>query len=377
MDFTFTVPTLFGLEGIVARELGFLEIDGVNAYDGKVTFKGGFSEMARANIAMRSGERVLLNVGEFHAETFDELFEGTKSLPWEEFIGSDDAFPVTGYTLESKLFSLPDCQSIIKKAVVERLKKTYRTDWFKETGAKKQIRFSLVKDTAVLMLDTSGEGLHKRGYRAVSKAAPLRETLAAAIVSLSRFKNGETFLDPFCGSGTIGIEAALYATYAAPNLKRSFDAEKWSEIPASVWQEERERAIARIKPTSSDIICSDIDGEAVSIAAVNAKRAGVGGKIRFETKDVRDVRPTFEGGVIAANPPYGERLMEQKEAERLYAEFGKVYRRFKNTRAYILTSHEEFEKQFGMKADKNRKLYNGMIKCYLFQYYKNALGSKK
>ncbi len=377
MNNTYLVPTLFGLEGIVARELGFLDAENIKAYDGKVTFEGDFNTMARANIAMRSGERVLLVLGEFKAVTFDELFEGIKALPWEEYIGKDDCFPVKGYSLNSALFSVPDCQAIIKKAAVERLKRTYKTDWFSETGPKKQIQFSIQKDIVTVMLDTSGEGLHKRGYRVASKAAPLRETLAAAMVSLSRYRNGEIMLDPFCGSGTIGIEAALYATYTAPNLKRSFAAEKWTNIDEKVWREERERAISKIKPTDCKIFCSDIDDEAVSMAGSNAKRAGVSKHIEFSVCDARDIKPTFDGGVIIANPPYGERLMEMEEAIRLYKSFGKVYKRFNNTRAYILTSHEDFESQFGIKADKNRKLYNGMIKCYLYQYYKNALESRK
>ncbi len=373
MKHTYIVPTLFGLEGIVSRELGFLEAENVKAFDGKVTFEGDFNMMARANIAMRSGERVLLVVGEFTATTFDELFEGVKALPWENYIGKLDAFPVKGYSLDSALFSVPDCQAIIKKATVERLKKIYKTDWFEETGAKKQIQFSIHKNLVTVMLDTSGEGLHKRGYRAASKAAPLRETLAAAIVSLSRYKNGEMMLDPFCGSGTLGIEAALYASYTAPNLKRSFSAENWAEIDKSVWTAERERAISKIRPSDCKIFCSDIDSEAVSIAAVNAKRAGVSKYIDFSVCDVRDITPKFDGGVILANPPYGERLMELEEAIKLYKAFGKVYNKFKGTRAYVLTSHEDFESQFGKKADKNRKLYNGMIKCYLFQYFKNAI----
>ncbi len=369
--FNFTVPCLFGLEGIVGDELRFMDLEGVEVFDGRVLFKGDYSALARANIRLRCGERVLLNVGEFFSYTYDELFERVKSLPWENYIGINDAFPVKGYSLKSKLFSVPDLQAIIKKAVVERLKEKYHISWFEETGTKKQIQFSLMKNVLTVMLDTSGIGLHKRGYREISNTAPLRETLASAIISLSRFKNGETLIDPFCGSGTIPIEAALYATKTAPGLKRSFSAEAWEEITKGVWKNEREYAKALIKKPDIQILASDIDISAVELTKENSKKAGISEYISSSLIDVKNIKQV-EGskGVIICNPPYGERMMEQKEAETLYSDMGKVFNNFIDYRYYILTSHEDFERQFGKRADKNRKLYNGMIKCYLFQYFK-------
>lgn len=369
--FTFTVPCLFGLEAIVGDELRFMGMSNVEVFDGKVLFKGDYNSLARANIRLRCGERVLLNVGDFMAFSYDELFEKVKALPWENFIGKLDAFPIKGYSLKSKLFSVPDLQSIIKKSIAERLKQKYNVNWLEETGAKKQIQFSLMKDTLTIMLDTSGIGLHKRGYRAVSNEAPLRETLASAIISISRFKNGETLVDPFCGSGTIPIEAALYATKTAPGLMRSFSAEAFEEISKGVWKNERDEAKALIKKPEIQIFASDIDLSSVELTKENAKKAGIGTYITTTQSDVRDLEQIKDTkGVVICNPPYGERMMEQKEAEELYADMGKVFNNFKDYRYYILTSHEDFERQFGKRADKNRKLYNGMLKCYLFQYFK-------
>lgn len=369
--FNFVVPCLFGLEGIVGDELKFMGLSDVQIFDGRVTFTGGFDALVRANLRLRCGERVLLNVGEFKALTFDELFEGVKALPWEQLIGKKDAFPVKGHSLKSKLFSIPDCQSIIKKAVVERLKLKYSVNWLEETETKKQIQFSIMKDTVTVMLDTTGEGLHKRGYRALSNEAPLRETLAAAIVSISRFRNGEVLIDPFCGSGTIPIEAALYSTKTAPGLYRTFASERWNDIGKDIWKNEREASIALIRQPEIEIFGSDIDTKSVLLTLQNAKKAGVDKYITARQADVRNLTPLEnKKGAIICNPPYGERMMEQKNAEALYADMGKVFRTFEGFRTYVLTSHEDFENQYGKKADKNRKLYNGMIKCYLFQYFK-------
>lgn len=368
---SFVVPTLFGLEGIVGDELRFMGQKDIEIFDGKVHFKGDLDALAKANIRLKSGERVLLRIGEFKAVTFDELFEAVKALPWENWIGRKDAFPVKGYSLKSALFSVSDCQAIIKKAVAERLKSKYNISWFEETLTKKQIQFSILKDVVTVMIDTTGEGLHKRGYRAVSNEAPLRETLAAAIVSISRFRNNETLIDPFCGSGTIPIEAAFYATRTAPGLLRSFAAESFSEIPKNVWQEQREAAKALITKPDIEIFGSDTDIKAIDLTLANARKAGVSQYIKARQLDVRQLTPIGRNkGAIICNPPYGERMMEQKEAEKLYSDMGKVFKTFEGWKYYILTSHEDFERQFGKKADKNRKLYNGMIKCYLFQYFK-------
>lgn len=369
--FKFTVPCLFGLEGIVGDELRNMGMSDVSVCDGQVNFSGDFNDMAKANIRLSCGERVLLNVGSFKATTFDELFEGTKALSWQNFIRKDDEFPVKGHSLKSTLFSVPDCQSIIKKAVVEKLKQKYSLNHFPETGAKKQIQFSIMKDIVTVMIDTTGTGLHKRGYRPVANTAPLRETLAAAIVRLSRLKKGEILIDPFCGSGTIPIEAALYATKTAPGLLRSFAAEKFPEIPKSVWQSERRDASDLIRKADNMIYASDIEDKCIGLTLENAKRAGVLPYINARQCDVRNLSNTYENksGVIICNPPYGERMMEQKEAEQLYSDMGKVFKGFNSFRSFVLTSFEDFPKLFGKKADKNRKLYNGMIKCYLFQFF--------
>ncbi|MBE6903327.1 MAG: class I SAM-dependent RNA methyltransferase [Ruminococcaceae bacterium] len=365
----FTAPCLFGLEGIVGDELRAMNAQNVRVFDGRVMFSGDYNTMAMANIRLRCAERVLINIGSFNATTFDELFECTKALPWEEFIRKDDAFPVKGHSLKSKLFSIPDCQSIIKKAIVERLKSKYGCSWFNETGAKKQIQFSIMKDNVVLMIDTTGTGLHKRGYRPNANVAPMRETLAAAIISLSRLNKGEILIDPFCGSGTLPIEAALYATRTAPGLNRQFAAESFKEINKSIWQQERRDAADLIRKADNDIYAFDIDEKCIGLTMENARRAGVSQYIKAKQGDVRNLKNAFDKtGVIVCNPPYGERLLEQKEAERLYIDMGKVFRDFGGFRTFVLTSFEDFPKLYGKKEFKNRKLYNGMIKCYLFNF---------
>jgi len=368
MEIKLSAPCLFGLESLVSDELKRLKAENVRAENGRVLFSGGEELIARANINLACAERVQILVGEFEAETFDELFEGTKALPWENFIPRDGAFPVKGHSLNSKLFSVPDCQAIIKKAVVERLKSKYKISWFEETGPKYQISFIIMKDNVSLYLDTSGAGLHKRGYRPVGNAAPLRETLAAAMVRLARYRGREEFCDPFCGSGTIVIEAALAAKNRAPGLSRRFEAENWPLVPESVWEAEREAARAREFSGQYRIWGGDIDKKSVEIAKANAQRAGVADLVSFEVADARDFSRGTSGGIIVTNPPYGERLMEKKEAEELYRAFGKAFNTLDKWRLYILSSHTEFELHFGKTADKKRKLYNGMIKCDLFMY---------
>ncbi len=370
MEWKLCVPCLLGLEGPISDELRRLDMKNVSAENGRVFFSGGARELARANVNLRVGERVLLELGSFDARTFDELFEGTKSLPWESLLPANAAFPVKGYSLSSALFSVSDCQKIIKKAIVERLKSVYGVEWFPETGALYQVQFSILKDRVSLCLDSSGEGLHKRGYRPAHNAAPLKETMAAAMVLLSRYRGRDDFCDPFCGSGTIPIEAALIALNRAPGLNRSFSAMRWDGFSGRIWEDAKEEARSREYHGSYNIVGSDIDPRALALAKENAERAGVADIVRFETADATKFSRTTGRGVIVTNPPYGERIGEKAEAEILYREFGRAWRSCPNWQLYLLSSHTEFERCFGTPADKKRKLYNGMIKCDLFMYYK-------
>ena len=342
----------------------------VAAENGRVLFSGSHADIAKANINLRTGERVLINIGKTNADSFDMLFEGVRKMPWENYIPENGEFPVKGHSLGSKLHSIPDCQKIIKKAIVERLKSKYKVEWLSESAdAKYQVQFAITNDIAALHIDTSGAGLHKRGYRLAGNAAPLRETLAAAIVKLSRYKGKEPFADPFCGSGTIPIEAALAALSPAPGLNRSFAAQKWQWLKTEVW----ENAISEAKSCEFsgkyDIWGGDIDPKSIKIAKENAKRAGVLQHIRFETAEAADFSRSDSGGIIVTNPPYGERVMLQNEAETVYKNFGKAVKKLENWKIYMLSSHAEFEKFFGKTATKKRKLYNGMIKCDLFMYF--------
>ena len=368
MDHKLCVPCLLGLEGPIAEELRRMDMDGVSAENGRVFFSGGDEAIARANICLRIGERVLIELGRFEALSFEQLFQGTRALPWESLIPADGAFPVKGYSLNSKLFSISDCQKIIKKAIVERLKSVYGIEWFPETGGLYQVQFSIMKDQVSLCIDTSGEGLHKRGYRPAHNAAPLKETMAAAMVTLSRYRGRDDFCDPFCGSGTIPIEAALIAKNRAPGLYRRFAAMSWKNLDGRLWDRERERARSLEFNGSYNILGSDIDGHALELARENARRAGVADIIRFEKADARSFDRQTQRGVIVTNPPYGQRIMEQKEAEELYRDFGRAYAKSSNWQLYLLSAHTEFERCFGRPADKKRKLYNGMIKCDLFMY---------
>ena len=371
MNDRYCVPCLLGLEGLVADELRRMDLQEVRAENARVYFTGGHEAAVKANLRLRTGERVLLELGSFEARSFEELFEGARALPWERWIPKDAAFPVVGHSLNSQLASVPDCQRILKKAVVERLKQKYRLQWFPETGETMQIRFSIMKDRVSLCLDTSGEGLHKRGYRPAHNLAPLRETLAAAMVTLSRYRGRDEFCDPFCGSGTIPIEAALIAMNRAPGLKRSFAAMDWRVWDKALWQQARQEALAAEYHGDYRILGSDIDPRSLAIAHENAQRAGVDGLIRFEQADAAAFDRKTDRGVIVTNPPYGERLGEKEQAEALYRDFGAALSRCENWQLYLLSSHTEFERCFGRPADKKRKLYNGMIKCDLFMYYKD------
>ena len=370
MDFKLCVPCLLGLEGPISDELRRLDMANVTAENGRVYFTGDENAVASANINLRIGERVLVELGRFKAETFEELFQGVKAIRWEDIIPRDGSFPVKGYSLNSKLFSVSDCQKIIKKAIVERLKSVYGIEWFPETAESYQVQFSIMKDNVSICLDTSGEGLHKRGYRPAHNAAPLKETMAAAKEKLSRYRGRDDFADPFCGSGTIPIEAALIARNIAPGINRSFSAMNWRIFDRRIWAQARDAARDREFHGNYNIVGSDIDPKAIAIARENAERAGVTDVIRFEVADAAAFDRRTERGVIVTNPPYGERIMEKEQAEQLYRSFGEAYRKTANWQLYLLSSHTEFERCFGRTADKKRKLYNGMIKCDLFMYLK-------
>ena len=361
-------PCLFGLEGPLGNELRHMDMEEVRGENGRVYFTGDESALCRANLRSRFAERILLVMGRFEAKTFDALFEGTKALPWENFIPREAAFPVKGWSLESALHSVPDCQAIVKKAASQRLGQHYGVSWLPESGETYQLQFAIMQDVAEIFLDTSGAGLHKRGYRAVGNDAPVRETLAAAMVELARWRGRDFFWDPFCGSGTIVIEAALIAKNRAPGLQRDFSATHWPCVPAALWQQERKAALDAEFSGDYRILGSDNDPASLAIARSNAKKAGVAGLIRFEEADATKAPLPCDRGVIVCNPPYGERLMEQRSAQRLYQALGRHLKYADGWGKYIISSEPEFEHYFGRRADKKRKLYNGMIQCNLFQY---------
>ncbi len=365
-------PCIFGIEGIAADELRRMGCENVAAENGRVLFEGDANILARANINSRFAERILINMGEFIATDFTTLFDGVKALPWDKYIGKEDAFPVTGYSINSALHSIPDCQSIIKKAVVERLKSKYGISWFNETGPEYKIKFSILKDKVTVMIDTSGEGLHKRGYRRNSNDAPLKETLAAALCDTARIFPDTKLLDPFCGSGTILIEGAMMAAKIAPGLRRFFAAERFGSIPQTAWQQERMRAqdniLHNIEFTATGF---DIDKNCVELTLANAAKAGVKNYVKATVCDVKDFTPPEERCQIITNPPYGERLLDVQAAEALYKIMGQRFTRGNGQKYCVISPHDEFEKFFGDTADKRRKLYNGMIKCQAFLYFKN------
>ncbi len=372
--FTLSVPCPLGTESVTAHQINVLGYDSVTV-DGCVNFEGDEEAIALCNINLRSGERVLIKMGEFKALTFTELFDNVKKLPWEDFIGKNDTFPVKGYSLKSKLFSVPDCQSIIKKAIVQRLSEKYNISWFEETGPVYRIQFSIMKDIVSVYIDTTGAPLYKRGYRAEGVLAPLRETLAFAMIDISRWRGDRPFIDPFCGSGTIPIEAALYALNIAPGINRRFECEKWAMFQNNTFYEARQEARDNEKRDNKvEIYGSDIDSDAVGLSIQNAKKAGVGDRIRFFKSDVKDVRAFRDKGIVMCNPPYGERLMDKRSVERLYAAMGRKFAEYENASKLILTSYEDFEKFYGKNADKKRKLYNGMLKCNLYMYFPERKG---
>lgn len=373
----FAVPCLFGLEGIAGEELRRLKLENVAVENGRVLFTGDETALAKANICLRTGERVLIVLGDFPARSFEELFQGVYKLNLEDFIPKDGAFPVKGHCLNSQLMSVPDCQAIIKKAASRRLGEKYGVGWLPETGAKFQLQFSIMNDRAQIYLDTSGAGLHKRGYRAHGNEAPLRETLAAAMVQLTRFRGREFFWDPFCGSGTIPIEAALIAKNRAPGLNRSFAAQDFPWMPKEAWEQVKAEARDREFAGKYQILGSDNDPACVSLAFSNARKAGVSDCVTFRDADATKMDLPGKEGILVCNPPYGQRMLEQQSAQRLYAAFGRHVKFADGWKKYIITSEPEFEHYFGRRADKKRKLYNGMIKCDYYMYTENARLDRK
>lgn len=364
-------PCHFGLEAVLKREIIELGYEIAEVEDGRVTFYGDADALCRANIFLRTAERVLLKVGSFRATTFEELFDKTKALPWEEYIPKDGKFWVAkAASVKSKLFSPSDIQSIMKKAMVKRLQERYHIEWFPEDGSSYPVRVFLMKDIVTVGIDSSGVSLHKRGYREVAGKAPITETLAAALIMLTPWRQDRILVDPFCGSGTFPIEAAMMAANIAPGMNRSFTAEKWVNlIPKKLWYDVVNEANDLIDDDISvDIQGYDIDGQVIKTARRNAQEAGVGHLIHFQERSVADLSHPKKYGFIITNPPYGERLEDKKDLPKLYQTFGERFRQLDSWSAYMITSYEEAERYFGRKADKNRKIYNGMLKTYYYQF---------
>ncbi len=371
MRFQLVATCLFGLEHLLGEEIDALGYERISTIDGRVTFLGDPEAVALSNIFLKYAERVFIKLGSFRAESFEELFEGTRALPWPDFIGKNDAFPVKGHSIKSKLFSIPDCQSIVKKAVVRSMSERYGISLFPETGVKYQIEFFILNDEATLMIDTSGVPLHKRGYRREANGAPIRETLACAIAAISRPREDVLLWDPMCGSGTIAIEAARMMKGIAPGARRSFAAEAFPFIGKDIWKNAREEAIDGEHPTDFRVYASDIAPAFAALTERNAKNAGVSDIIKSFPCDARKISSDGRRGTIVTNPPYGERMGTERSVELLYKEIGEAFRALAPWQVYVITSHPSFERLYGKKADKIRKLYNGMIPCYLYQFFKN------
>ncbi|MBQ7768711.1 MAG: class I SAM-dependent RNA methyltransferase [Oscillospiraceae bacterium] len=370
------VPCLFGLEGLAGDELRRLNMENVRVEDRRVLFTGDENALAKANICLRTGERVMVVLAQFQAKTFEELFQGVLAANLEDYIPADGQFPVKGHCLNSQLMSVSDCQAIIKKAASRRLGEKYGVSWLPETGVKFQLHFTILNDQVTLSLDTSGQGLHKRGYRAVGNDAPLHETLAAGMVQLTKYRGREFFWDPFCGSGTIAIEAALIAKNRAPGLNRSFAAENYPWMPKEAW--ELAKTEAKDKEFNGDyrIMGSDNDPACVSLSFANARKAGVADCVTFKDGDATKMSLPAESGIIVSNPPYGERMMEQNSARGLYSALGRHLKFANDWKKFIITSEPEFEHYFGRRADKKRKFYNGKIKCDLYMFTDNTRRKK-
>ncbi len=373
MKLTLVATCLFGLERLLGREIEARGYERLSTIDGRITFAGDAEAVALSNIFLRYAERIYIKVGGFHAESFDELYEGTKALPFEDFIGVRDAFPVTGHAIKSHLFSVPDCQSIVKKAIVDRLSRRYGVTWFEETGIRYRIEFFILKDEVSLMIDTSGVPLHKRGYRVEANLAPIRETLAAAIVAQSRPREDVLLWDPFVGSGTIAVEASLMMRNIAPGKNRAFAAEAFPFVGSRVFREAREEAIAGERPSDFVAWGSDIDRASLDIAKANAARAGVADTVKLFYADARSIHAEGRRATIVTNPPYGERMGELPKIEALYRDIGRHFQSLAPWQVYVITSHPRFEALYGRRADGVLKLYNGMLPCYLYQYFKNNI----
>ncbi|HEY5576627.1 MAG TPA: class I SAM-dependent RNA methyltransferase [Clostridiaceae bacterium] len=368
MDFTLIATATFGLEKVVANELKELGYEDLQVENGKVTFQGDEMDIATCNLWLRTADRVLIRLAEFKAMSFEELFQGTKAVEFGELIPINGFMHVTGKSIKSQLHSVPDVQSIVKKAVVESMKTKYMSDTFPEDGAEYKIEVAILKDIVTLTLDTTGPGLHKRGYREFAGGAPIKETLAAAMVLISGWNPDIPLMDPFCGSGTIAIEAAMIGRNIAPGLYRTFVSEQFEFIEHELWEDIRKHAKNSINNKDFRILCSDLDGRVLNTARGNAKKAGVEENIAFKRQDVKEFSSSKKCAYIITNPPYGERLGESEDAMALYKTMGEVFGKLNSFAYFVITSHPDFEKCFGRKSDKNRKLYNGKIKCYYYQY---------
>ena len=367
-----TASTAFGIESCAAYEIRKLGAENVETKNGRIDFTGDFDTVARANMWLRTADRVYIRMAEFHAESFEELFQNVKAVPWEEFMPSDACFPVSGKSVRSKLHSVPDCQAIVKKAIVERMKQKYKKEWFEEDGPLYKIEVSVLNDEVLITADTSGAGLHKRGYRELSVKAPIKETLACALLDISRWKPDRALMDPFCGSGTIAVEAAMIGKNIAPGSKRVFDFENWPCCDRKISENVREEARAAVK-TDRDaglrIYASDTDYFALRQARENARLAGVEDCIHFQKLDFAQTASRYERGFIVTNPPYGIRLEEEESARKIYRGMGEHFKTFKDWSYFVICADKAFERYFGRKADKRRKLYNGRIECCFYQYF--------
>lgn len=367
--FRIIATSTFGLESVLVKELRGLGYDRLVVENGRVSFEGSAKDVARCNVFLRTADRILIEIGRFRAGDFDELFQGVRAISWEEMIPVDGKMHVTGRSVKSKLASVRDCQSVVKKAIIESMKRKYRRERFDETGPLYRIEVSLLRDSASITVDTTGDGLHKRGYRLRAGGAPLIETLAAGMALLSRWTPDRILADPFCGSGTIAIEAALMGKKIAPGAKRSFVSEQWGDIiPEKIWLEARQEAESCRENLQFRILASDIDPEILKIARNNAERAGVADVIAFQTLPVDGFRSRKKYGLIVSNPPYGERIGVSEGASQLYRTMGEVFSRLDSWSFFLLSGHPDFQRYYGQKADRNRKLYNGNLKCYLYEY---------
>ena len=371
------VPCLFGLEGLAGDELKRMNMENVRVEDRRVLFTGDENALAKANICLRTGERVMVVLAQFQAKSFEELFQGVLHTNLEDYIPKDGQFPVKGHCLNSQLMSVSDCQAIIKKAASRRLGEKYGTGWLPETGVKFQLHFTILNDQVTLSLDTSGNGLHKRGYRAIGNDAPLHETLAAGMIQLTRFRGREFFWDPFCGSGTIPIEAALIAKNRAPGLNRQFAAQEFPWMPKAVWEQAKTEAKDKEFHGNYRILGTDNDPKCVSLSFANARKAGVADIVTFQDADATKMSLPASEGILVCNPPYGERMLEQQSAQRLYAALGRHLKYANEWKKFVITSEPEFEHYFGCRADKKRKFYNGKIKCDYYMFTDTTRKIKK